>query len=101
MPATFQKYRTLLIGEQQGEEVLHLPVIVDGAESSPQAAAVAAQQIRKFLSKENYSRPHVQYNAVMLIRILADNPGATFTRNLGSKFTSTVKDLLRNGKDPS
>jgi hypothetical protein len=81
--------------------VLHLPVIVESAESSPQAATVAAKAIRKFLSKENCSRPHVQYNAVMLIRILADNPGATFTRNLDGKFTTTVKELLRTSKDPS
>jgi hypothetical protein len=86
---------------QQGEEVLHLPVIVESAESSPQAATVAAKTIRKFLSKENYGRPHVQYNAVMLIRILSDNPGASFTRNLDAKFTATVKELLRTGKDPS
>ncbi|KAF2430813.1 hypothetical protein EJ08DRAFT_211170 [Tothia fuscella] len=85
----------------QGEEVLHLPVIVESAESSPQAATVAAKTIRKFLSKDNYGRPHTQYNAVMLIRILADNPGASFTRNLDSKFTATVKELLRTGKDPS
>jgi hypothetical protein len=87
--------------ENQGEEVLHLPTIVEAAESSPAAAQVAAQQIRKFLSKENYNRPHVQYNAIMLIRILADNPGATFTRNLDQKFTGTVKELLRTGKDSS
>jgi hypothetical protein len=37
----------------------------------------------------------------MLIRILADNPGASFTRNLDAKFTSTVKELLRNGKEAS
>ena len=43
----------------------------------------------------------MQYNAIMLIRILADNPGASFTRNLDQKFTNTVKELLRNGKDAS
>lgn len=85
----------------QGDEVLHLPVIVESAESSPQAASAAALQIRKFLSKENFSRPQVQYNAVMLIRILADNPGASFTKNLDSKFAGTVKDLLRNSRDQS
>jgi hypothetical protein len=37
----------------------------------------------------------------MLIRILADNPGPTFTRCLDVKFTSTVKELLRNSLDPS
>ena len=37
----------------------------------------------------------------MLIRILADNPGPTFTRNVDSKFISVVKELLRNGRDPS
>lgn len=43
----------------------------------------------------------MQYNAVMLIRILADNPGASFTKNLDKHFADTVKQLLRNGRDPS
>lgn len=34
-----------------------------------------------------------------MIRILIDNPGHTFARNLDAKFTSTVKDLLRQGRD--
>ncbi|KAF2715594.1 hypothetical protein K504DRAFT_457747 [Pleomassaria siparia CBS 279.74] len=84
-----------------GEEVLHLPTIVEAAVASPAAAASAATQIRKFLSKENYSRPHVQYNAVMVIRILTDNPGQSFTKNLDKGFSDTVKQLLRNGQDPS
>ncbi|KAH8432367.1 uncharacterized protein LDX57_010006 [Aspergillus melleus] len=37
----------------------------------------------------------------MLIRILIDNPGHTFTRNIDAKFVATVKDLLRQGKDPN
>jgi hypothetical protein len=90
-----------IVTVQQGEEVLHLPTIVEAAVASPGAAASAAAQIRKFLSKENYSRPHVQYNAVMIIRILADNPGQSFTKNLDKSFTDTVKHLLRNGQDPS
>jgi hypothetical protein len=74
---------------------------VDAAESSPLAAQAAASLIRKFLTKDNYERPHVQYNAIMLVRILSDNPGKTFTRNLDAKFVGTVKDLLRMGKDLS
>ena len=35
----------------------------------------------------------------MLIRILADNPGPSFTKNLDKQFTETVKHLLRNGYD--
>jgi hypothetical protein len=35
----------------------------------------------------------------MLLRILSDNPGPTFTRNLDKKFTETAKELLRNGRD--
>jgi hypothetical protein len=81
--------------------VLHLPTIVEAAVASPTAAAASAQQIRKFLSKENYDRPHVQYNAVMLIRILADNPGQSFTKNMDKQFADTCKHLLRNGQDPS
>ncbi|KAH0556522.1 hypothetical protein GP486_005594 [Trichoglossum hirsutum] len=37
----------------------------------------------------------------MLVRILVDNPGRTFTRNLDAKFVGTIKDLLRQGKDLS
>lgn len=84
-----------------GEEVLHLPTIVESAVASPAAAAAAARQIRTFLSKENYARPHVQYNAIMLIRILADNPGPSFTKNLDKPFADTIKYLLRHGQDPS
>ena len=79
--------------------MLHLPVIVEAAESSPQAAAAAAYQIRKCLAQDNKSR--VQYNAIMLIRILADNPGPSFTRNIDDKFVSTVKELLKHRRDPS
>ena len=81
--------------------MLHLPTIVESAVASPTAAAAAAQQIRKFLSKENYERPHVQYNAVMLIRILADNPGQSFTKNLDKQFADTCKHLLRQQEDKS
>ncbi len=76
-------------------------MIVDAAESSPAAAKEAANVIRKFLSKDNHQRAYVQYNAIMLIRILADNPGKTFTRNLDTKFVITVKELLRDGSDMS
>lgn len=37
----------------------------------------------------------------MLIRILADNPGPSFTKNFDKGFADTVKHLLRNGTDPS
>jgi len=84
-----------------GDEVLHLPMIVESAVATPTAAAAAAAQIRKFLSKDNLSRPHVQYNAIMLVRILADNPGPSFTKNMDTKFVDTVKSLLRKSQDPS
>lgn len=81
--------------------MLHLPTIVEAAVASPVAASAAARQIRIYLSKENYNRPHVQYNAIMLIRILADNPGPSFTKNLDKQFADTLKNLLRHGQDPS
>lgn len=37
----------------------------------------------------------------MLIRILTDNPGPTFTRNMDKKFADTVKELYRTTHDPS
>ncbi|EFY85995.1 hypothetical protein MAC_07947 [Metarhizium acridum CQMa 102] len=83
------------------DEVLFLPPIVDAAESSPAAAAECARVIRKFLSKDYSSRPSWQYNAMMLVRILTDNPGETFTRNLDDKFVDTIRALLKNVKDPS
>lgn len=91
----------LIFDFSQGEEVLFLPTIVESCESSPSAAKESAHLIRKFLSKDNFAKPYIQYNAIMLIRILSDNPGKTFTRNLDSKFVQTVKELLRVGRDPS
>lgn len=35
----------------------------------------------------------------MLVRILTDNPGATFTRNLDQKFVDTTKQLLKSSRD--
>ncbi|THC96622.1 hypothetical protein EYZ11_003914 [Aspergillus tanneri] len=89
-------------GKQQSTEYVHLPGIVESAESSPNAAREAAHRIRKILSDTSAVAPaNMQYNAIMLIRILIDNPGYTFTRNLDAKFAATVKDLLRQGKDPN
>nr|OQO18158.1 hypothetical protein B0A51_16963 [Rachicladosporium sp. CCFEE 5018] len=83
------------------DDYLHLPSIVEAAESSPAAAAAAALQIKKYLAKEYSSKPSVQYNSIMLVRILADNPGPTFTRCFDPPFVKTVKELLRGCKDGS
>lgn len=77
-----------------------MPTIVEAAESSPAAAKECAVQIRKFLSRD-LDKPHFQYNAIMLTRILSDNPGQSFTKNIDAKFVSVVKDLLRMHTDPS
>lgn len=37
----------------------------------------------------------------MLIRILSDNPGPTFTKNIDKKFVEAVKELSRTCRDPS
>ena len=42
--------------------------------------------IRKFLQRDYWSKPSCQYNAIMLLRILADNPGPGFTRFMDKKF---------------
>ena len=65
------------------------------------AAKEAANKLRKFLSKDYSSRSYVQSNAVMLVRILVDNPGKTFTRNIDTKFVLTVKELFKNTSDLS
>ncbi|KAJ9662758.1 hypothetical protein H2198_001207 [Neophaeococcomyces mojaviensis] len=84
-----------------GEEYLHLPSIVDAAESSPSAAREAAACIQRLLSKQNFHRGFAQYNAIMLLRILTDNPGRVFTQNFDKSFVSTVKSLLRDTRDAS
>ncbi|KAH6887928.1 hypothetical protein B0T10DRAFT_405861 [Thelonectria olida] len=88
-------------GKAQSDEVLFLPPIVDAAESSPNAAAECARIIRKYISKDYLGRPSWQYNAIMLMRILTDNPGATFTRNFDQKFVDTARQLLKASRDPS
>ncbi|KAJ6191154.1 hypothetical protein N7519_001175 [Penicillium mononematosum] len=85
--------------DAQGTEFVHLPKIVEAAESSPNAAKEAALRIRKYLSDSAGTPNHTQYNAVMLMRILVDNPGHTFTRNFDAKFVTTIKELLRTGRD--
>jgi hypothetical protein len=79
--------------------VTFLPTIVEAAESSPAAASECARLIRKYLQKDYFSKPSYQYNAIMLLRILSDNPGPTFTRNIDKKFSDAAKDLLRNGRE--
>ncbi|KAM3506563.1 hypothetical protein MY11210_007504 [Beauveria gryllotalpidicola] len=83
----------------QGDEVLFLPPIVDAAESSPAAATECARLIRKFMTKDYFGRAAWQYNAIMLLRILTENPGPMFTRNIDAKFADTCKALLRGTKD--
>ncbi|CAG8032088.1 unnamed protein product [Penicillium olsonii] len=86
-------------GASQGAEVVHLPKIVEAAESSPEAAKEAALRIRKYLADPAGTANSTQYNAIMLMRILADNPGPTFSRNFDAKFVTTIKTLLRTGRD--
>ncbi|PWY64044.1 GAT domain-containing protein [Aspergillus heteromorphus CBS 117.55] len=88
-------------GGPNGNEFVHLPGIVESAESSPNAAREAAQRIRKLLSEPSKTPSNVQYNAIMLIRILIDNPGHTFSRNIDAKFVATLKDLFRLSRDGS
>ncbi|KAK4674471.1 hypothetical protein QC763_120860 [Podospora pseudopauciseta] len=88
-------------GSSTGDDVIYLPAIVEAAVASPVAATESARLIRKFLSRDYWSRPACQYNAIMLIRILSDNPGPGFTRNFDKKFVDVCKDLLRAGRDSS
>lgn len=36
------------------------------------------------------------YNAIMLMRILVENPGFTFTRHMDKRFVDAVRDVLRH-----
>ncbi len=51
------------------------------------------------MTKDYFSRAAWQYNAIMLLRILTENPGPMFTRNIDAKFADTCKALLRGTKD--
>lgn len=84
-----------------GEEYLHLPAIVDASESSPAAAREVASTLERYFSRQNFPRGYAQYNAVMLMRILTDNPGRIFTQNFDKSFISTIKTLLRECQDSS
>jgi hypothetical protein len=85
----------------QGDDVVFLPSIVEAAVASPVAAAECARLTRKFMSKDYWTKPSCQYNAIMLVRILVDNPGPGFTRYMDKKFVDTTKELLRTGRDAS
>ena len=56
-------------------------------------------RIRKYLTTPSNAPSYHQYNAIMLMRILVDNPGDSFTRNIDTKFVANVKDLIRYGRD--
>ncbi|KZF19724.1 hypothetical protein L228DRAFT_39554 [Xylona heveae TC161] len=85
---------------KQDEEILFLPVIVEAASASPTAAKEAAYVIRKVLVKDA-SRSQSQYNAIMLIRILSENPGPAFARGFDSKFQQAIQWTLRHCKHTS
>lgn len=51
------------------------------------------------MAKDYSSRPSWQYNAIMLMRILAEHPGETFTRNIDAKFVDAARALLKSTKD--
>lgn len=78
-----------------------LPPIVESAESSPAAAAECARLLRKYLHRDYWTKPSYQYNAIMILRILSDNPGPLFTRNIDAKFLEVVKNILKKGRDAS
>ncbi|EAQ89997.1 hypothetical protein CHGG_06616 [Chaetomium globosum CBS 148.51] len=84
-----------------GDDVVFLPSIVEATVASPAAAAESARLIRKFLQRDYWSKPSCQYNAIMLVRILADNPGPGFTKFMDKKFIDATKELLRSGRDAS
>ena len=88
-------------GSASGDDVVFLPAIVEAAVASPAAATECARLIRKFMGRDYWTKPSYQYNAIMLIRILCDNPGPNFTRNMDKKFVDTTKELLRSGRDVS
>ncbi|GAB1312283.1 hypothetical protein MFIFM68171_02493 [Madurella fahalii] len=87
------------VGSSTGDDVVFLPSIVEAAVASPNAASECAQRIRKYMGRDYWTKPSYAYNAIMLVRILSDNPGPGFTRFLDKKFVDTTKELLRNGRD--
>ena len=83
--------------------MLYLPKIVEAVEASPVAAGSAAKQIRKTLHRDQWPASYKQYHAMMLFRILIDNPGScrNLARSIDPKFKDVCQELLRGHRDPS
>lgn len=84
----------------QGNEYVHLPAIVEAAEKSHLANGEAAELIRQIIKPGKGTPGYKQYNAIMLMRILATHPGQPFTRYLQEeRFVMTVKRVLTECRD--
>lgn len=90
-----QDQRPPLTTVQEDAEIARLPTIVETADASPAAAKQVVQCIREYLADPAGTQSSAQDKAVMLIRILANNPGPKFTRNFDAKFVKTIKEYLR------
>lgn len=55
--------------------------------------------MKKYLCQDNAGQSYVQYNAIVLFRILIDNPGRSFTRNIDAKFVQEAKNVLKYSRD--
>ncbi|KAI1813149.1 hypothetical protein GGS20DRAFT_554596 [Poronia punctata] len=89
------------------ESAVYLHSIVEAA-ASPEAARICAEQLQSYLAlnpskewhkegtKEVEARFAWRYYVITLLGILANNPGRTFTRHLGTDFTKTVQNFMEN-----
>ncbi|KAK7206265.1 hypothetical protein BZA70DRAFT_128939 [Myxozyma melibiosi] len=87
----------------EDDDVTLLPVIVECAQSSPQAAAEAVRSVRKRIDPKHSSNPIVQYNAILVLRILGSSNSTTILDQIGldGKLATAVSNLLAQGNDPS
>lgn len=82
---------------------MQLPIIVECAQSSPQAAAEAVRAVRKRIDPKRSTNRAIQYNAIVVLRILGSSNSPTVLDQMeqDKKLPIVVSDLLRHTKDPS
>ncbi|KAK9479315.1 hypothetical protein V1514DRAFT_341869 [Lipomyces japonicus] len=85
------------------DHIALLPVIVENAEATPAAAVLAIKTLRKRLDFKHGASTVAQYNAVIVLRVLADanSPNILARLNDDSKLVTAIVSLLNSNKDLS
>ncbi|KAK9458658.1 uncharacterized protein V1516DRAFT_682270 [Lipomyces oligophaga] len=85
------------------QDISILPMIIEYAESTPDAAKEAVRAIQKRLDVKNLLRTSSQYNAVMVLRLLIDTNSPMIIKQIGlnPKLPGSLSGTLNQTRDPS